>query len=34
MEERVKILGGSFELWSQENQGTRISFNIPIPGEN
>lgn len=32
MEERVKILGGSFELWSRENQGTRISFTIPTPG--
>ncbi len=31
MEERVKILGGSFELWSRENQGTKISFAIPIP---
>jgi PAS domain S-box-containing protein len=34
MEERVKILGGAFELWSQEDRGTNISFNIPIPGEN
>lgn len=32
MEERVKILGGSFDLQSQENHGTRISFTIPIPG--
>ena len=32
MEERVKILGGSFELWSQENQGTKISFTIPFQG--
>jgi signal transduction histidine kinase len=31
MEERVKILGGSFKLWSQENRGTRISFAIPVP---
>jgi PAS domain S-box-containing protein len=34
MEERVKILGGSFKLWSQENRGTKISFSIPIPGGN
>jgi PAS domain S-box-containing protein len=32
MEERVKILGGTFDLWSQENQGVRISFTIPIGG--
>ena len=31
MEERVKILGGFFELWSRENMGTKISFAIPIP---
>ncbi len=29
MEERVKILGGSFELWSQPDQGTKVSFTIP-----
>ena len=29
MEERVRILGGSFDLWSQEGQGTRITFCIP-----
>jgi PAS domain S-box-containing protein len=34
MEERVKILGGDFELWSQENRGTKISFTIPIPEGN
>ena len=34
MEERVNILGGSFELRSQEDRGTRISFSIPIPGGN
>jgi two-component system NarL family sensor kinase len=33
MEERVKMLGGSFELWSQENRGARISFSIPRPQE-
>lgn len=34
MEERVKILGGSFELWSRKNQGTKISFTIPISRGN
>jgi len=32
MEERVKILGGTFELVSQENRGTGISFTIPLSG--
>jgi PAS domain S-box-containing protein len=31
MEERVKIIGGSFELWSKEGQGTQILFTIPLP---
>ncbi|MDD5641372.1 MAG: PAS domain S-box protein, partial [Syntrophales bacterium] len=31
MEERIKILGGSFTLWSQKNRGTRISFTVPFP---
>jgi signal transduction histidine kinase len=33
MEERVKMLGVSFELWSRENPGARISFTIPLPRE-
>jgi two-component system sensor histidine kinase UhpB len=31
MEERVKILGGTFTLWSQKKQGTRILFTVPLP---
>jgi signal transduction histidine kinase len=30
MEERLRILGGSLTIWSQENQGTRITFTIPV----
>jgi PAS domain S-box-containing protein len=30
MEERVKILGGSFSLWSQTDEGTTVSFTIPL----
>lgn len=33
MEERVKMLEGSFELWSQKNRGARISFTIPLARE-
>ena len=33
MEERIKILGGSFELFSQPEHGTKIMFTIPIPEE-
>jgi signal transduction histidine kinase len=32
MEERVRILGGSFELASRKGQGTRIVFSIPAGG--
>lgn len=31
MEERIKILGGSYTLWSEKNRGTRISFTVPFP---
>jgi signal transduction histidine kinase len=30
MDERARILGGSFNLWSQEGKGTRISLTIPL----
>ncbi len=31
MEERIKILGGSFHLQSEKNRGTKISFTVPCP---
>jgi PAS domain S-box-containing protein len=34
MEERVKILGGTFALRSQKKRGTRISFSVPFPGDD
>jgi signal transduction histidine kinase len=30
MQDRAEILGGSFNVWSQEGKGTRISLQIPI----
>jgi PAS domain S-box-containing protein len=30
LKERARMLGGSFNLWSEEGKGTRISFAIPI----
>ena len=30
MEERVRMLGGSLQVWGQKNQGTRITFVVPV----
>jgi len=30
MNERARMLGGSFHLWSEEGKGTRIRFSIPL----
>ena len=30
MEERIRMLGGDLRLWSRRNQGTTITFEIPL----
>ena len=30
MNERVKMMGGVFDLWSREGEGTRITFSVPL----
>jgi signal transduction histidine kinase len=30
MNERVKIMGGDYNIWSRKGSGTRITFSIPI----
>jgi signal transduction histidine kinase len=30
MSERVKIMGGDFDLWSRVGNGTRVTFSIPV----
>ena len=29
MEERLNMVGGSFQVWSKEEEGTRLTFTIP-----
>jgi PAS domain S-box-containing protein len=30
MEERIRMSGGTFDIWSQDDKGTRISFTVPV----
>jgi signal transduction histidine kinase len=34
MDERVRIMDGVLDLWSQEGKGTRMTFSIPIMGKS
>jgi signal transduction histidine kinase len=34
MEERLNMLGGSFEVWSRKQEGTRLFFSIPTLPED
>jgi signal transduction histidine kinase len=33
MDERARMLGGTFNIWSHEGRGTKITINVPIQGE-
>jgi signal transduction histidine kinase len=30
MNERVRMMGGVFDLWSRPGEGTRITFSVPV----
>ena len=30
MQERVKMIGGAFDIWSQKGSGTRLAFSVPV----
>lgn len=30
MKDRIRMIGGVFDLWSQKGKGTRLAFNIPV----
>lgn len=30
MDERMRMIGGDVDLWSQEGKGTRVTFSIPV----
>ncbi len=32
MEERIKLLGGKMEIWSEKDKGTRLIFSVPVRG--
>jgi len=34
MEERVRMLGGTLQLMSEEGKGTRIAFTVPLPNQS
>jgi two-component system NarL family sensor kinase len=34
MRERLYLIGGSLDIWSQKNQGTRLTFTIPASPRN
>jgi signal transduction histidine kinase len=33
MQERVRMIGGRFELWSQKGRGTRVAFSVPFEAQ-